>query len=74
MVNTDLAIVDADDASDHLRDDDHITEVGFYDCGFFIGGSFFFCFTEFLDEAHGTTFEAASEPPASTSVYELRRS
>ena len=67
-----LARVDRDDAANHLGDDNHVSEVGLYDCGFFVGESFFFRFAEFLDEGHGAALEAAlGEASAGAGVDEL---
>lgn len=66
-----FAVVDADNAANHLRDDNHVTEMGLDDSGLFIGGSLLLSFAELFDETHGTTLETTLEPSASTSMDEL---
>lgn len=67
----DLAVVDTDDAADHLGDDDHVAQVGLDDGGLLIGGSLLLGFAELLDEAHGFALETALEAAAGASVDEL---
>lgn len=69
--NTNFAVVDTDDAANHFRDDDHVTEVCLDDCGLFIRGSFFLSFAQFLDQAHRAALEAATKPTAGACVNEL---
>ena len=69
--STDLAIVDADNAANHFWDDDHVAEMGFYYGGLLIWGSLFLCFSEFLDETHWATLEAALEATPGAGVDEL---
>lgn len=66
-----LAVVDTNDAANHLRNDNHVTEVGLDDCGLFIWGSFLFSFAQFLDQTHGAALEATTEPTASTCMNEF---
>lgn len=66
-----FAVVYADDAADHLGDDDHVAEVGLDDGGFLVREGLFFGFAEFLDEAHWAALEAAVELAACTRVDEL---
>lgn len=66
-----LAIVYTDDATDHLRDDDHVSQVSLYDGWFLVRRGLFFGFAEFLDETHWTAFEAAVELATSTCVDEF---
>lgn len=63
-----LAVVDTNDAANHLRNDNHVTEVGLDDCGLFIWGSFLLSFAQFLDQAHGAALEATAEPTAGACV------
>ena len=69
----DLAVVDADDGADHLGDDDHVTEVGLHDGRLFVGERLLLRLAELLDETHGLALETALEPPAGTSMDNLRR-
>ena len=68
---THLAVVDADDGTNHLGDDDHVTEVGLYDRGLLVGGRLLLGLAELLDEAHRLALETALEPAAGTGVNEL---
>jgi len=67
----DLAVVDTDDATNHFRDDDHVTEVGLDNRGFLIWRCLFLGFTKFLDEAHGLALQTALETSTSTGMDEL---
>lgn len=67
----DLAVVDANDAANHLRDDDHVAQVGLDDGGLLIGRSLLLGLAELFDEAHRAALETALEPSAGTSVDEL---
>ena len=67
----DFAVVDTDDGTDHLGDDDHVTQVGLDDGGLLIGGSFLLGFAELLDETHGLALETALETTAGAGVDEL---
>lgn len=66
-----LAVVYTDDATDHLRDDDHVSQVGLDDGWFLIRRGLFFGFAEFLDETHWTAFETAVELATSAGVDEF---
>ncbi len=50
---THLAVVDTDDATNHLGDDDHVTEMSLDDGRLLIWWGLLLGFAEFLDEAHG---------------------
>ena len=67
----DFAVVDTDDGTDHLGDDDHVTEVGLHDRGLLVGGRLLLGLAELLDEAHRLALEAALEPTTRTGVNEL---
>ena len=66
-----LSVVDTDNATNHLGDDDHVTQVGLDDSGLLIGGSFLLGFAELLDETHGLALETALETTAGAGVDEL---
>ena len=66
-----LAVVDTDDAANHLGDDNHVTEMGLDDGGLLIRGSLLLGLAELLDETHGLALETALEPSASTGVDDL---
>lgn len=67
----DLAVVDADDAADHLRDDDHVAQVGLDNGGLLVGRGLLLGRAQLLDEAHGLALEAAAEPAPGAGVDEL---
>jgi len=69
----DLAIVDTDDTANHLGDNNHVTEMGFDDCGFLIWGSLLLGFSQLLNETHWTTLKTASEPTACTGMDEFNK-
>lgn len=66
-----LSVVDTNDGSNHLWDDDHVTEMCLDDGGFLIWWGFLFGLAQFLDETHGAALETALETSASTGVNEL---
>jgi hypothetical protein len=66
-----LSRVDTDDGSDHLGDDDHVTEVGLDEVGLLVGLSLLLGLAELLDQAHGLALETAVEPSAGTGVDEV---
>ena len=66
-----LAVVDANNASNHLWDDDHVSEMGLDGGGLFVWRSCLLCFPELLDESQGLALETALEPTACASVDEL---
>jgi len=69
----DLAVIDADNASDHLRYDNHVAEMGFDYCGFLIRECLLLCFAEFFDETHGFPLETTLEASTCTRVDELNK-
>lgn len=69
----DLSIVDSNDRSNHLGDNDHVPEVGL-DCrGLFIGQSLFLGLAKLLDEAHRLALEATGEASTGPGVQELNK-
>lgn len=66
-----LAGVDADDGADHLRDDNHVTEVGLDEIGLLVGAGLLLGLAELLDQTHGLALQAAVEPSASACVNEV---
>lgn len=66
-----LAGVDADDAANHLGDNDHVTEVGLDEVGLLVGLSLLLSLAELLDQAHGLALEAAVDPATSTGVDDI---
>lgn len=73
MYSTHLAVIDTDDASNHFRNDDHITEMGLDNGRFLIGRSFLLGLAQLLDETHRAALEATLEPAAGTGMDKLLR-
>ena len=66
-----LAGVDADDAANHLGDDNHVTEVRLDEVGLLVGLGLLLGLAELLDETHGLAGETAVEPSAGAGVDEI---
>lgn len=66
-----LAGVDADDAADHLGDDNHVTEVGLDEVGLLVGPGLLLGLAELLDQTHGLALETAVEPATGTGVDDI---
>lgn len=63
-----LAGVDTNNASNHLRDDNHVSEVSLDKVGLLVGLGLLLGLSELLDETHGTSLETTVDPAAATSV------
>lgn len=68
-----LAGVDTDDAADHLRDDNHVTEVGLDEVGLLVGLGLLLGLAELLDQAHGLALETTVEPATGTGVDDIAK-
>lgn len=66
-----LAGVDADDAADHLGNDNHVTEVSLDEVGLLVGLGLLLGLSELLDQAHGLTLETPVDPAAGTGVDDI---
>lgn len=66
-----LAGVDADNAANHLGDDNHVTEVCLDEVGLLVGLSLLLGLAELLDQAHGLALETAVDPAAGTGVDDI---
>ena len=66
-----LAGVDTNDGTDHLGDDNHVTEVSLDEIGLLVGLGLLLGLAELLDEAHGLALETAVESSAGTSVDDI---
>merc|ERR1712029_880720 len=66
-----LTRVDTNDGADHLRNDDHVTEVSLDDGGLLVRRGLLLRLTELLDQAHRLALEAAVEPSAGTGVDDI---
>jgi hypothetical protein len=63
-----LAAVNPNHTADHLRHDDHVTQVCLDQVGFLIGFGVLLGLAEFLNQAHGAAFETAVESAAGTGM------
>lgn len=61
----------ADDAANHLGDDEHVAEVGLDDGGLLVRRGLLLGLAELLDQAHGLALEAALETATGASMDEL---
>lgn len=66
-----LAGVDADDAANHLGDDNHVTEVRLDEVGLLVGLGLLLRLSQLLDEAHRLALKTTVEPAAGTGVNEV---
>ena len=66
-----LSVVDTNDGSDHLGDDDHVTEVSLDNSGLLHGGGILLGLTELLDQTHGLALKTTLETSAGASVDEV---
>jgi hypothetical protein len=63
-----LSRVDADDATDHLGNDNHVSEVGLDEVGLLVGLGLLLGLAKLLDKTHGAALQTAVDPAAGTSV------
>merc|ERR1712223_228336 len=56
-----FAIIDSNNGSGHLRNDNHISQVSFHTIWFFICGSFLLLLAEFLNQSHGLAFQTTTD-------------
>jgi hypothetical protein len=68
-----LAGVDADDATDHLGDDNHVSEVGLDEIGLLVRLSLLLGLAKLLDETHGAALQTTVDPAAGTSVDNIAK-
>lgn len=66
-----LARVNANDGTDHLRDDNHVTEMGLDEVGLLVGLGLLLGLAELLDQAHGLALQAAVDSAPGTSVNDI---
>ena len=66
-----LARVDSDHAANHLRDDDHVSQVCLDEVGLLIRLGVLLRFAQFLDQAHGAAFQAAVESTAGAGMEDV---
>lgn len=66
-----LAGVDTNNASNHLGDDNHVSEMGLDGVGLLVGLGLLLGLSELLDQAHGAALEAAVDPSTGTGVDDI---
>jgi len=66
-----LARVDANDGANHLRDDDHVTEVCLDNVGLLVRLGLLLGLAELLDETHGLALQAAVDPATGAGVDDI---
>lgn len=66
-----LAGVDADDAANHLGDDNHVTEMRLDEIGLLVGLGLLLGLSQLLDQTHGLALQAAVEPTSGTGMDEV---
>jgi hypothetical protein len=66
-----LARVDTNDATNHLRNDNHISQMGLDEVGLLVRLGLLLRLAELLDQAHGLALQAAVKPTTGTSVNDI---
>ena len=66
-----LSIVDANDAADHLWDNDHISQVGLDNSRLLVWWSSLFGSTKLFNETHRTSLKTALEATTGAAMYEI---
>merc|ERR1719153_1196754 len=69
----DLAIVNSNNGSGHLGDNDHVPEVGLHHVGLLVGGSLLLLLPQLLDQGHGLPFESPGELPPDPADKQLHQ-
>uniref|UniRef100_A0AAG5D023 Uncharacterized protein n=1 Tax=Anopheles atroparvus TaxID=41427 RepID=A0AAG5D023_ANOAO len=68
-----LAIVDTNGGTDHLRNDDHVTQMGLHTGRLLVRGRVLLRQSQLLDQCLGLPALAALEAPLSTAVHQLHQ-
>ena len=68
-----LAVVNADDGSGHLGDDNHVSEVGLDDVGLLVDGALLLLLPQLLDEGHRLSLQPAAELTADAAGQQLHQ-
>lgn len=66
-----LARVDTNYATNHLRDNNHVTEVSLDEVGLLVGFGLLLRLAELLDQTHGLALQSTVEPAAGACVYNI---
>lgn len=72
LLKTSSTHVDTNDRTNHLRDDDHVSQVSLDHSWLLVGAGLLLSVSELLDETHRAALKTALEPPSGTSVNKLR--
>ena len=68
-----LAVVNANNGTGHLRDDDHIAQVCFDNVGFLIRRAFLLLLTQFLDQSQRLTLKTTTDFPPDAAREQLHQ-
>ena len=68
-----LAVVNADDGTGHLRDDNHVSEVGLDNVGLLVDGALLLLLPQLLDEGHRLSLQPAAELSADAAGQQLHQ-
>jgi hypothetical protein len=63
-----LSRVDTNDATNHLGDNDHVSQMSLDEVGLLVGLSLLLSLAQLLDQTHRLALETTVEPTAGTSV------
>lgn len=66
-----LSVINSNNRTNHLRHDDHVTQMGLDDCRLFKRLLLLLCFTQLLDEGHWFAGETSLESSSGTGMDEL---
>jgi hypothetical protein len=68
-----LSVVDTDNGTDHLGDDNHVTEVSLDNSGLLVDGSVLLGLTELLDQTHRLALKTTLETSAGAGVDKVHQ-
>lgn len=66
-----LAGVDTNNATNHLGDDNHVSEMSLDEVGLLVGLGLLLGLSELLDETHGAALQTTVDPAAGTGVDDI---
>lgn len=69
--STSLTVYPTNNGANHLRHNDHVTEVSLDEVGLLVGLGLLLGLAELLDQTHGLALEAAVESTAGTGVNDI---
>lgn len=68
-----LSVIHSNHGPDHLRQDDHVPQMGLHHLWFFHGGSLFLCLTQALKEGLLLAAQATVQPPPLAGAVQLHQ-